>query len=101
LVAPAGGAAMRRMAVFGVDRLGDRFAPLEILKIAIRIAVGRLGRKMPKFLGAKDEFICSEYAAKCFEAVGIEIAWDGLGFIAPSDFAADPKVRAIAKFQTR
>jgi hypothetical protein len=96
---PSGGAAMRRMAVFGVDRLGDRFAPLEILKIAIRIAVGRLGRKMPKFLGAKDEFICSEYAAKCFEAVGIEIEWDGRGFIAPADFALDPKVRAIAQFR--
>ena len=56
---------------------------------------------MPKFLGSKNEFICSEYAARCFEAVGIEILWDGLGFIAPSDFAKDPKTRAIAQFKTR
>jgi hypothetical protein len=96
-----GGAAMRRLAEFGVDRLGDRFAPLEILKIALRIVLGRFGGKMPGFLGPKDEFICSEYAAKCFEAVGIEIAWDGRGFIAPADFALDPKVRAIAQLRTR
>jgi len=94
-----GGAAMQRLAEFGVERLGDRFAPLEILKIATRIAVGRLGRKMPKFLGARNEFICSEYAARCFAAVGIEIEWDGRGFIAPADFALDPKVRAIAQFR--
>jgi len=97
----AGGAAMRRLADFAVDKFGDRFAALEILKIAARICVGRTGRMMPKFLGPKNEFICSEYAAKCFEAVGIEILWDGRGFIAPASFASDPKVKAIAQFRTR
>jgi hypothetical protein len=33
--------------------------------------------------------------------VGIEIPWDGLGFIAPADFARDPKTRAIAQIKTR
>jgi hypothetical protein len=56
---------------------------------------------MPKFMGPKNAFICSEYAAKCFEAVGIEIEWDGRGFIAPADFANDPNVKAIAQFKTR
>jgi hypothetical protein len=97
----AGGAAMKRLADFAVDKFGDRFAPLEILKIATRICVGRMGRPMPKSLGAKDEYICSEYAAKCYEAVGIEILWDGRGFIAPASFANDPKTRAIAQFKTR
>ena len=97
----AGGAAMRRLAEAAVDRFGDRFAPGEILKIAARITFGRTGRKTPKFLGPRDEFICSEYAAKCFEAVGIEIEWDGRGFIAPADFANDPNVKAIAQFRTR
>jgi hypothetical protein len=32
--------------------------------------------------------------------VGIDIPWDGLGFIAPADFALDPQVRAIAQFKT-
>jgi len=97
----AGGAAMRRLADFAVDRFGDQFDGFEILKIAARIVFGRTGREMPKFLGPKDAFICSEYAAKCFEAVGIEIEWDGRGFIAPASFANDPGVKAIAQFKTR
>lgn len=97
----SGSAAMERLADFAVDRFGQPFAGLEILKIAARISLGSLNRKMPKSLGPKNEFICSEYAEKCFEAVGIEILWDGLGFIAPADFARDPKTRAIAQFKTR
>jgi hypothetical protein len=96
-----GGAAMQRLAEAAVDRFGDRFAPGEILKIAARITFGRSGRTTPTFLGPRDEFICSEYAAKCLEAVGVEIGWDGRGFIAPASFANDPKVKAIAQFRTR
>jgi hypothetical protein len=95
-----GSAAMKRFADFGVDRFGQPFAAMEIVKIAVRICLGRLNREMPKSLGPKNEFICSEYAAKCFAAAGIEIPWDGLGFIAPCDFALDPNIRALAQFQT-
>jgi hypothetical protein len=97
----AGGAALRRLADAAVDRFGDRFAPGEVVKIATRIAFGRTGRKTPKVLAPRDEFICSEYVAKCLEAVGIDIAWDGRGFIAPADFANDPQVTAIAQLRTR
>jgi hypothetical protein len=96
----AHGAALERLVHFAVDHLGDRFAGTEIMKIAARIMVGRFGGKMPKALGPKNEFICSEYVAKCFEAIGVEVFWDGLGFIAPADFARDPKTRAIARFRT-
>jgi hypothetical protein len=94
------GAALGRMVDFAVEHLGDRFAPGEILRIGARICAGRLGMKMPKTLGPRDEFICSEYVAKCFEAIGVEVKWDGLGFIAPADFANDPKTRALAKIKT-
>ncbi len=97
----AGGAAMKRLADFAVEKFGDKFDGFEILKIAARIAFGRTGRPMPAFLGARDEFICSEYAARCFEAVGIEIQWDQRGFIAPATFASDPAVKALAQFETR
>jgi hypothetical protein len=90
----------RRFADFAIDRFGDHFAPMEIAKIALRITLGRLNRDMPKFMGPKNEFICSEYVAKCFERVGIKIPWDGLGFIAPADFANDPKIKAIGRFRT-
>jgi hypothetical protein len=96
-----GSAATKRLGDFGIDRLGDPFDAGEIAKIALRIAVGRLHRKMPKMLGPKDEFICSEYVAKCLARIGVTIEWDGLGFIAPADFARDPKVKAIARFRTK
>jgi hypothetical protein len=57
--------------------------------------------RTPSRLAPRDEFICSEYVAKCLARVGIDIAWDGVGFIAPADFARDPKMRAIARFETR
>jgi hypothetical protein len=95
-----GSDAEKRFADFAIDRFGDPFAPMEIAKIALRVALGRLEREMPKFMGPKNEFICSEYVAKCFEKIAIKIPWDGLGFIAPADFANDPKVKAIARFRT-
>ena len=92
--------AERRLGDFAVDRFGDPFASGEILKIAGRILLGRTGMKTPRILAAHDEFICSEYVAKCFEILGIDIAWDGSGFIAPGDFARDPKMHAVARFET-
>lgn len=93
--------AMKKLGDFAVDRFGDPFSGREILKIAARICFGAANVKMPESLGANDEFICSEYAAGCFEAVGIKIQWDARGFIAPADFAQDPNVRAVAQIQTR
>ncbi|MFI4965995.1 MAG: YiiX/YebB-like N1pC/P60 family cysteine hydrolase [Caulobacterales bacterium] len=91
---------MKKMAEFAFDRLGERFSQGETLKIALRIAVGRFKRHMPRILGPKDEFICSEYVARCLGAVGLEVPWDGLGFIAPADFAYDPRIDAVAQIQT-
>ena len=96
-----GSAEMKRLAEFAVDRFGDPFAAAEILRIATRICMGRFERKMPKFLGPKREFICSEYVARCFHTIGVEIKWDGIGFIAPADIANDPKTKAIARVKTR
>jgi hypothetical protein len=55
---------------------------------------------LPPRLGPKDEFICSEYVGRCLDAAGVQIPWDGLGFIAPSDFAACPEVEPLAQIQT-
>jgi hypothetical protein len=92
---------LKHFADFAVDQFGDPFAAIEIAKIGLRVALSRFVKHLPKSLGPKDEYICSEYAAKCFEKVGIKIEWDGLGFIAPADFAHDPKVHAIGRFKTR
>jgi hypothetical protein len=95
------GASGRRLADFAVDRFGYPFAPMEIVKIGSRIVLSGLNVRLPKTLGPKNEFICSEYVGRCLEAIGIEIPWDGLGFIAPGDFAACPDVEALAQFKTR
>lgn len=89
-----------KIATFAFDRLGERFSPGEILKIGLRIIAGRFRRRLHPTLGPKDEFICSEYVARCLHAVGVEIPWDGLGFVAPCDIANDPRVKAIALIRT-
>jgi len=88
-----------KMAKFAFDHLGDKFAPAEITKIGLRIFMARLmgARHTPKMLLPDNEFICSEFVAKAFDAAKVTIPWDGLGFIAPSDFAEDPEVEAIAQ----
>ncbi len=84
-----------------IDLMGCRFSPGEIIKIATRIAFGRFNNHMPKPLRADDEFICSEYVDRCYRRVGVEIKWDGLGFISPADIAEDEHIEAIARFETR
>lgn len=85
---------VRAMARFAFDHLGCHFAPKEITKIGLRIIGAHLfgKRHTPRMLLPDDEFICSEFVAKAYEAAGVKIPWDGLGFIAPSDFALDPDV---------
>lgn len=92
---------LKRMAGFAFDRLGDRFSQAEMAKIALRIILGRLHMKTPRALGPDDEFICSEYVARCFQAVGLQAPWDGYGFIAPADFARHPRVAPVAQIRTR
>jgi hypothetical protein len=54
-------------------------------------------RKTPKPLLAEDEFICSEFVAGAYHKAGLTIPWDGLGFVAPSDIAADENLYPVAQ----
>jgi hypothetical protein len=92
---------LKKMAEFGFDRMGDRFSQAEMAKIVLRIALGRLDVRLHRALGPKDEFICSEFVARCLQTVGLEIPWDGLGFVAPADFACAPRIDAVAQVRTR
>ncbi len=91
----------RAMYDFAFGCLGDRFAAGEIGKIGVRMLLGRFAHRMPRFLGPRDEYICSEYVARCFAKAGLKIPWDGLGFVAPGDFAAAPDIQAVAQIRTR
>lgn len=91
---------LRTMSEFAVDRFGAPYGVGEIIKIMARIVLGRFNFKLPRMFMPDDEYICSEYAAACFQQVGIIIPWDGLGFIAPCDFANDPSVEAVGVVKT-
>ena len=93
-------AAVKTMFDFAFDRLGASFAVIEMLKIALRVSLGRFDLKLPRSVEPRNEYICSEYVARCFGKIGLKIPWDGLGFIGPADFAADPAVKAVAQIQT-
>lgn len=90
---------LSNMGVFAADRLGAPFSSGEIVKVMTRVALGGLGINLPRILLPSDEFICSEYVAQCYRRMDIAIPWDGLGFIAPADFAADPLVEAVARLR--
>ncbi len=98
-IATEAGQPMRTMAASAFDRLGEPFSQAEVAKIAARIAAGRLGRRLPPVLEPDDEYICSEYVARCYAALGLQFAWNGLGFIAPADIARDPCVMPVAQIQ--
>jgi len=89
-----------RMSGFAFDRLGAPFSPAEIMRIGLRILMGRLGRNMPRPLTRREEFICSEYVAGCFQSLDLDIPWDGLGFLAPANIAAHDDIQAVAQVAT-
>ncbi|MGC1303029.1 MAG: hypothetical protein WA840_11700 [Caulobacteraceae bacterium] len=85
------------MADFAVDRFGAPFSFREVVRIATRILLGAIKVRMPGRLNPRTEYICSEYVGKCYERIGIQIPWDGRGFIAPCDFARDPDIEVVAQ----
>lgn len=91
---------LRAMSEFATARLGAPYGAGEILKIALRIVMGWLNFRLPKLLQPDDEYICSEFVAACFEELPIQFGWDSLGFLAPSDIAADPMVVPIGVIKT-
>ncbi len=84
------------MTRFALDRVGFPYSHEELNEIMFRIALGMAGRILTGRLDPKNQFICSEYVAKCLDAIGIEIAPDKEGFIAPADLANDLKVIGVA-----
>lgn len=89
-------AAMNRMTAHAVDRLGCPYDAGEVAGIAWRILAGMMRLHPRRSPRRNNAYICSEYAAECYAAIGITIPWDQKGFIAPADFAADPRVEAVA-----
>jgi hypothetical protein len=86
----------RDMTKFAVDRVGCPYSAHDIAGIAARIVVGFAGVTDDKTLAPDGSYICSEYAWECYRQIGIEIPFSAEKFIAPNDFARDPKIEFIA-----
>ena len=86
------------LAQYAVDQFGYPYDKDEIAKIAARIVASKIPftKKQLKKIEPDREFICSEYVARCYEQVGLNVQWNQLGFIAPSDFANDPNFDLVA-----
>jgi len=88
---------LKKLVQYAVEWFGHSYDKDEIAKIAARI----LSSKIPFTPDQRNkikpdrEFICSEYVARCYGAVGIPVKWNQLGFVAPSDFAADPNFELV------
>jgi hypothetical protein len=86
---------VRRMTQFAIDRLGWPYSKVELAKIAARIAAGLAGHALTGALDPQDAYVCSEYVAKCYAAMGIVLTPDKAGFIAPADIADDDGVKGL------
>ncbi len=86
---------MKTLATDAIDWLGYPYDNDEIAKIAARIAASKIGIKKFKRLKKDKEFICSEYLARLFEHIDVQIKWNSKGFIAPSDVPEDPRVKIL------
>lgn len=83
-----------KLGQFAASRLGYSYDNDEIAKIAARILASVIGfRATKKELSHDEEYICSEFVHRCYKEVGISIKHNKKGFIAPSDFSRDKKMK--------
>lgn len=88
---------IKNLAKSAVDLLGYRYNRKEIANITMRIALSKISSdkecKYPEQNG--NEYICSEYAYKCYQGLGIYINHDCRGFVTPADFAKTKEVNSV------
>jgi hypothetical protein len=85
---------LRAMAQFAVDRFARPYDEEEIARITARIVGSFIGFKKGE-IKRNEEYICSEYVFECYKQLGLNIAYDKRGFVAPADFANDANMRLL------
>lgn len=96
-------AALAKLAGYAIDRFGYPYDKDEIIKIAARILASKVkfDPMQMKKIEPDAEFICSEYVARCFEQIGLTVQANQMGFVAPSDFAADTNFELVCLLKAR
>jgi hypothetical protein len=87
-------AKLRAMAQFAVDRFARPYDEEEIARITARIVGSFIGFKKGE-IKRNEEYICSEYVFECYKQLGLNIAYNKLGFVAPADFANDANMQLL------
>lgn len=87
----------RGLGAFAIDHLGYPYDNDEIARIAWRVATKKKKGKRKK----DKEYICSEFAAECFEQVGIEFKGDPRGFITPDNFATSEYTKEVFELKAK
>lgn len=94
---------LEQLTQFAVDQFGYPYDKTDIAAIAARILAARvfLTRQQRRRIPSDKQFICSEYVYECFLEAGLDVEWNGNGFIAPANFAADPRFGLVAVLRAR
>ena len=99
---PPDPAKVNAMTQFALDRVGYPYSEQELRAIAFRILQADLGVQVTSRMDPKNQFICSEYVAKCYDAIGVELAASSMRSkkvdyhsFAPADIANDAHIRAV------
>jgi hypothetical protein len=83
-----------------IDLLGYPYNKQEIIDIAARIISKVTGFDLPPGqIQSERAFICSEYAYKCYQSVGVQLDCEPGGFVTPADFAKSNFVNAVSFIQ--
>jgi len=86
---------LKKLGQFAIDHLGYSYDKKAIAKLALRISLN-LKRERED----DDKFICSEFAAVCFEQVGLDYEWPNSGIIVPDHFATATTTTRIYDIRT-
>ncbi|WP_444985114.1 hypothetical protein [Halomonas mongoliensis] len=92
---------LKKLAGYAIDHFGYPYDKRQIAKISARIMASKVPftRRQRGRIRQNDEFICSEYVARCYAEVGIKVKWDKRGFISPADFACDEAFELVGVMQ--
>jgi hypothetical protein len=85
---------LRAMAQFALDRFARPYDEEEIARITARIVGSFIGFKKGE-IKRNEEYICFEYMFECYKQLGLNIAYDKRGFVAPADIANDANMRLL------
>lgn len=94
---------LKELSGFAVNCLGRPYDREDIARIAARIMAARLDYTQEQWrrIERNEDYICSEYVARCYEQIGLPVRQRHPAFVAPADFAADPHFELVGVLKAK